>query len=551
MPELRIPDRSRRSILAVLLASLVLAGCNAILESSPEPTPMDFPGIAGELANRGLVLDAIVSGDDGCDDPSLAPTAIAFDATGLGMDESYTVGNARQFMPGYVDHAPLHIWMTGLAERLFASEAPAVVRLPFVLLFAGSTWLMYRLTARLFGARAGLWATTAFNVAPVFGYAHGSWVLPDGPALFFMLATANVVVPILFDDPAVRRPLMRWLAAGALGGLAILSKYNGAFVFVGVLAFVLTVRPARRYLATPGPWLATALALAMFAPVVAWNLQNGLVGFFFQSRRLPAWHEVRPLWFLENIGGQALYLLPLLFVPFVIALFRALRAGPGEPRGWLMATIAIGPIAFFAAVSLWAHSLPHWPMPGWLFTVPLFGREAAALAAARPRFARSYMALSAAVVALALSALAWQANRGGLIPASLGPRADPTLDMLEWRELRPELEARGLLGPDAVVAAPIWMYAGKASHALGPDTPVVCVCEDPQQFRFRYDQTQWAGRDMPVVAVAGEENAWLWPVAAAYFDRLEPLPPIAIMRAGRPALVLDVAMGRNLHFPAR
>jgi len=48
---------------------------------------MDFPGIAGELANRGLDLDAIVSGDDGCDDPSLAPTAIAFDATGLGMDD--------------------------------------------------------------------------------------------------------------------------------------------------------------------------------------------------------------------------------------------------------------------------------------------------------------------------------------------------------------------------------------------------------------------------------------------------------------------------------
>lgn len=48
---------------------------------------MDFPGIAGELANRGLVLGAIVSGDDGCGDPSLTPTAIAFDATGLGMDD--------------------------------------------------------------------------------------------------------------------------------------------------------------------------------------------------------------------------------------------------------------------------------------------------------------------------------------------------------------------------------------------------------------------------------------------------------------------------------
>jgi hypothetical protein len=68
------------------LAALLLAGCSTILEASPEPTPMDFPGIAGELANRGLVLDAITSGDDGCHDPTLTATAIGFDASGLGME---------------------------------------------------------------------------------------------------------------------------------------------------------------------------------------------------------------------------------------------------------------------------------------------------------------------------------------------------------------------------------------------------------------------------------------------------------------------------------
>lgn len=67
------------------VVAVLVAGCGAILQSSPEPTPMDFPGIAGELANRGLTLGAIVSGDDGCHDPTLTPTAIGFDASGLGM----------------------------------------------------------------------------------------------------------------------------------------------------------------------------------------------------------------------------------------------------------------------------------------------------------------------------------------------------------------------------------------------------------------------------------------------------------------------------------
>ncbi len=471
-------------------------------------------------------------------------------ATGLGMDESYSVGSARQFMLSYVDHPPLHYWAAGLAMRLFHSEASLVVRLPAILFFAGSTWLMYRLTARLFGARAGLWAATALNIAPVFTLTHASWVLPDGPLMFFMLATVNVVAAILFEEPEVRRPLLWWLAAGALGGLALLSKYTGVFVFVGVLAYVLTVPRARRQLATPGPWLAVAVALIVFSPAIVWNLQHSDVGLSFQTRRLASDYTIHPLWFLEFLGGQALYLFPLLFVPFAMALWQALSAGRRQPQGWLIALIAVGPILLFNLISLFAHSQPHWPMPGWVFTIPLFGRHAAKLAAERPRFARSYMAWSAGIVAVILVALTWQTLRGGLIPASWGPRADVTLDLVDWNGLKPALQERGLLGPDAVVASPIWMTAGKVSHALGPEVPVICACGNPQQFRYRYDQSQWNGRDMPVIVPEGPGNQRLWADAAHFFDRLDPLPPIEIRRAGRIALTLDVKMGRNLHMPA-
>ena len=54
---------------------------------------------------------------------------------------------------------------------------------------------------------------------------------------------------------------------------------------------------------------------------------------------------------------------------------------------------------------------------------------------------------------------------------------------------------------------------------------------------------------MPVIVPKGGGKARLWAAAAAFFDRLDPLPPITIRRAGQSALVLDVRMGRNLHFP--
>ena len=73
--------------LLAFATALLLTGCSAVLQPSPDPTPMDFPGIAGELANRGLVLDRITSGDAGCNDSTLVPTAIGFDASGLGVGE--------------------------------------------------------------------------------------------------------------------------------------------------------------------------------------------------------------------------------------------------------------------------------------------------------------------------------------------------------------------------------------------------------------------------------------------------------------------------------
>jgi len=471
--------------------------------------------------------------------------------TGFGYDESYMVGNARLFSLSYVDHAPLHVWLAGAAEWFFGSEATIFVRMPFVLMFAGSVWLMYRLTARLFGERAGLWATIAFNLAPVFSFSHASWVLPDGPAIFFLLATANVLERILFDERPMRSPLAWWLAAGLLAGLALLSKYNAAFLIAAVFVYLVTVPSARRYLTTPGPWLAAVVAAIVFLPVVVWNLEHTLVGLYFQTRRIGAPGLQLGL-FAEDIGGELLYLTPWLGVPFFISLVKALRAGRRDPRGWLLALAAVGPIAVFTFFALWQRGLPHWSMPGWLFAIPLFGRDAAQLAVRRPRFARGYMAATAAVFAVILALFVFQFELGGLIPAPVVARnaaLDPTVDLINWTQLRSALEERGLLPPGTVVASPLWMYAGKTSYALGPGVPVVCVCDDFQHFAYRYDQHQWAGRDM--IIVVPERDPWLWPVAAKFFDAVEPMPPVAITRNGQTVMTLDLALGKNLHFPPK
>src|SRR6478735_233627 len=72
-----------------LLVVLSVSACSFVETTPPAPTPADFPDTAIQLTQRGIALDHVVSGDAGCDDKVLAPTAIAFDASGL--DQPSTV----------------------------------------------------------------------------------------------------------------------------------------------------------------------------------------------------------------------------------------------------------------------------------------------------------------------------------------------------------------------------------------------------------------------------------------------------------------------------
>ena len=67
----------------VLALAFALAGCAGILQSPPVPDPEAFPGISGQLGRFGVEVSNYASGDPGCDDPTLSPTSIRFDAKGL------------------------------------------------------------------------------------------------------------------------------------------------------------------------------------------------------------------------------------------------------------------------------------------------------------------------------------------------------------------------------------------------------------------------------------------------------------------------------------
>src|SRR5207253_8993296 len=140
-------------------------------------------------------------------------------------------------------HPPLAWWLAWGAAHLTGSESAIVVRLPFIALFALTTWLMYRVTSALFDPQAGLWAAVVLNLAPFLGVTAGTWVLPDGPLFAALLGALACLAPALLSDG--RAAWGWWLATGACAGLALGSKYSAALTLLGAGAFLATEPTSR------------------------------------------------------------------------------------------------------------------------------------------------------------------------------------------------------------------------------------------------------------------------------------------------------------------
>ncbi len=66
-----------------LVFAMTAAGCKALADTPPPPTPADFAGIVSFLAAEGISVDQVRTGDAGCSDPKLVGPAISLRASGV------------------------------------------------------------------------------------------------------------------------------------------------------------------------------------------------------------------------------------------------------------------------------------------------------------------------------------------------------------------------------------------------------------------------------------------------------------------------------------
>ncbi len=465
---------------------------------------------------------------------------------GASFDEPYYFQYIEHPSLSYFDHPPM-VALVGELGLALAGDAFSVfgLRLGFIALFAGSTWLIARLTARFYGWRAGFLAALALSASGYFGMAVATIAQPDGPLLFFWLLTLDRLA-VALDDPDRLAP---WLWVGVAWGGAMLSKYHAILLPAGALLHILFWPPARICLRKPGPYLAAAIGLIFFSPVIAWNATHDWASFLFQGGRASS-HQLRLDQLGATLGIEAVYLFPWLWLGMIGLFVKLIRRGPrawDKSESFLMSQSAPALVLFhLIAAQRWI--MPYWPLFGFIALMPLLGRAWSEGLESRPvRFRNGIIVVT--LVPIVLASLAFAQARFGFLEDSQGrvlglvaPSHDFTADTFCWNEVATELKRRGLLeNPRTFLFTDSWDRSAGLALATRGKAQVACYHIEPRSYTFWSRPEDWIGRDgifIETFRAPGAISNY-----KSFFERYEPIGSVRIARRG--ALVREVYLYRG------
>jgi Dolichyl-phosphate-mannose-protein mannosyltransferase len=281
----------------------------------------------------------------------------------LDLIEALTYG--REWQLGYDKLPPLPWWVVEIVYRLFGSDA-AFYALSQVVILA--TFALVFATARpLVGALGALVAVLIIDGLHYFNYTapkfnHDVIQLP-------LWALAGFA----FHAGLRHGRIGDWLLLGLALGVALWAKYFMAVLAAPLALFLLIDRDARRALATPGPWLAGAVALVVMAPHLVWLVRNDFLPFAYASARAAPSHGVfdhlvHPLVFAASQLGA---LIPALAIAAPLRWPRpapaAVKVDDFDRR--IVTLLAFGPAATLIALSAITGRglVAMWGYPLWLF----------------------------------------------------------------------------------------------------------------------------------------------------------------------------------------
>jgi 4-amino-4-deoxy-L-arabinose transferase-like glycosyltransferase len=182
----------------------------------------------------------------------------------LYVDEAQYWTWAQQPDWGYFSKPPVIAWLIAGSTALFG-DGMLAVKLPAMLLYPATAWVLFLLGNQLFDKRIGLRCAISFSLLP-FVSGLGLFVSTDAPLLFFWALAMLALVRALKANR-----WLDWLLLGTALGLGIMSKYTMLAFGASALPYLLLSSQRRAQLRNPRLWIAIGLACLLVLPNILWN----------------------------------------------------------------------------------------------------------------------------------------------------------------------------------------------------------------------------------------------------------------------------------------
>ncbi len=285
-------------------------------------------------------------------------------------EETYYWNYSQHLDWGYLDHPPMVAWLIAAGTGLVGTTEFGV-RLGAIICWLITSGFMYALSKRIYGRDVGLSAILVLSALPFF-FGIGSLMMPDAPLTACWAGAIYFLYQIMME-----KKTGGWYGFGICIGLGMISKYTIGALPVAALLFIMFDKESRMWFRKPQPYLATAIALLIFLPVVYWNSEHQWVSFAFQtSRRLnePSRFSLHLL-----LGSILVLLTPHGFLAALKTFRRgrqarnALQGDYDSGRGFkLRSILVLVPLIIFVIFSIDHQPKLNWTGPLWLAIIPYY-----------------------------------------------------------------------------------------------------------------------------------------------------------------------------------
>ncbi len=272
----------------------------------------------------------------------------------------------REWQLGYDKLPPLPWWLVQIVYRLVGHDFAyyLLAEIAVVAAFA----LVYAAARPLVGGVGALVSVLIIDGLHYVNYTAAKFNHDVIQLPFWALAG------FAFHRALRGRQLADWLLLGLALGLSLWAKYFVVVLAAPMVVFALVDRDARKVLATPGPYIAVAVALITVAPHLVWLVKTDFLPLAYAEHRavLPrGWYD--HLWHPFVFGiSQVLFLIPSLLI--AAPLFWPRRSAGESPAaqkadsfdrriinwlafGPLVTVLAMGVVSGRGAVPMWGYPL--------------------------------------------------------------------------------------------------------------------------------------------------------------------------------------------------